>query len=263
MTYLDSIVAWHRRRAASDDRDLHALKRTALERLDGRPRRPFLAALQEGSRLSVIAEIKRRSPSKGDIRVELDPSSLARQYSVGGAACLSVLTDEPHFGALAGDLAAARDATQLPVLRKDFTVDERDVVDASLMGADAVLIIVAALSNDEMRRFVALASELRLASLVEVHDEDELSRALDVGATLVGVNQRDLKSFEVDTRRAERLANLMPRHVVAVAESGIVGASDARRCAEAGYRAVLVGEHLVRSADPVAALDELRVALPS
>ena len=110
MTYLDSIVAWHRRRAASDDRDLHTLKQTALERLDGRPRRPFLAALQEGSRLSVIAEIKRRSPSKGDIRVELDPSGLARQYAVGGATCLSVLTDEPHFGALAGDLAAARDA---------------------------------------------------------------------------------------------------------------------------------------------------------
>lgn len=263
MTYLDSIVAWHRRRAASDDRDLHRLKQTALERLDGRPRRPFLAALQKGSRLSVIAEIKRRSPSKGDIRVELDPSSLARQYADGGAACLSVLTDEAHFGARTGDLSTARDATRLPVLRKDFTVDERDVVDASLMGADAVLIIVAALSNDEIRRFLTLASELGLASLVEVHDEDELSRALEVGASLVGVNQRDLKSFEVDTRRAERIANLMPRHVVAVAESGIVSASDARRCAEAGYRAVLVGEHLVRSADPVAALDELQVALPS
>lgn len=213
--------------------------------------------------MSVIAEVKRRSPSKGDIRVDLDPAKLAKQYQDGHASCISVLTDEPHFGGSASDLVSARQAVALPVLRKDFTVDDRDVMDAAVMGADAVLLIVAALSDEELLRFVALAGTLGLAALVEVHDEVELRRALAAGSTLIGVNQRDLRTFEVDVRRAERVAALLPSHVVAVAESGIVGAADAQRCAQAGYRAVLVGEHLVRSTNPLVALDELRVALPS
>lgn len=260
-TYLDDIVAWHRRRAAADDRDIVALRRDAMSAVPSGGSR-FVDALRAAPRLAVIAEIKRRSPSKGDIAVDLDAGVLAEEYARGGAACVSVLTDTPHFGGAPADLAAARSAG-LPLLRKDFTVDERDVLDARLMGADAVLLIVAALSDQELRRFMEVAAEMRLSALVEVHDEAELGRALSAGAKLVGVNQRDLRTFAVDTQRAERLGGLMPAGVVAVAESGITSADDARRCAQAGYRAVLVGEHLVRATDRAKALSELRVALPS
>jgi indole-3-glycerol phosphate synthase len=195
--------------------------------------------------------------------MDLIPEQLAREYELGGASCLSVLTDGPHFAGSVTDLRMARAAVQLPVLRKDFTVCALDVLDARLMGADAVLLIVAALSDRELSQLHALALEVGLDALVEVHDEMELDRALAVNATLIGVNQRDLHTFHVDPQRAVRLAKRIPEGVLAVAESGITGADDARRCAEAGYRAVLVGEHLVRSADREMALTELRVALPS
>jgi len=260
-TYLDDIVAWHRRRAASDDRDLAVLRRDALQSVPRESDR-FVDALRRSSHLAVIAEVKRRSPSKGDIAVYVDAGALADEYARGGAACVSVLTDAPHFGGSPADLAAAR-SCGLPILRKDFTVDERDVLDARLMGADAVLLVVAALSDQELRRFMEVAAGLHLSALVEVHDEAEMGRALAAGATLVGVNQRDLRTFRVDTQRAERLSGLVPAGVVAVAESGITSADDARRCARAGYRAVLVGEHLVRAADRPKALSELQVALPS
>lgn len=195
--------------------------------------------------------------------MDLIPEQLAREYELGGASCLSVLTDGPHFAGSVTDLRMARAAVQLPVLRKDFTVCALDVLDARLMGADAVLLIVAALSDRELSQLHALAVEVGLDALVEVHDEMELDRALAVNATLIGVNQRDLHTFHVDPQRAVRLAKRIPEGVLAVAESGITGADDARRCAEAGYRAVLVGEHLVRSADREMALTELRVALPS
>ena len=260
-TYLDDIVAWHRRRAAADDRDIVALRRDAMSIVPSGGSR-FVDALRAAPRLAVIAEVKRRSPSKGDIAIDLDAGVLAEDYARGGAACVSVLTDTPHFGGAPADLAAARIAG-LPLLRKDFTVDERDVLDARLMGADAVLLIVAALSDQELRRFMEVAAEMKLSALVEVHDEAELGRALAADVTLVGVNQRDLRTFLVDTQRAERLGGLMPAGVVAVAESGITSADDARRCARAGYRAVLVGEHLVRATDRAKALSELRVALPS
>jgi len=220
-------------------------------------------AIAQSSRLAVIAEIKRKSPSKGDINMDLIPEQLAREYEVGGASCLSVLTDGPHFAGSVGDLRMARAAVQLPVLRKDFTVCALDVLDARLMGADAVLLIVAALSDRELSQLHALAQEVGLDALVEVHDEMELDRALAINATCIGVNQRDLHTFHVDPQRAVRLAKRIPEGVLAVAESGITGADDARRCAKAGYRAVLVGEHLVRSADREMALTELRVALPS
>ncbi len=222
-----------------------------------------MRAVAQSSRLAVIAEIKRRSPSKGDINMDLIPEQLAREYELGGASCLSVLTDGPHFAGSVADLRMARAAVRLPVLRKDFTVCALDVLDARLMGADAVLLIVAALSDRELSQLHALALEVGLDALVEVHDEMELDRALAVNATLIGVNQRDLHTFHVDPQRAVRLAKRIPEGVLAVAESGITGADDARRCAEAGYRAVLVGEHLVRSADREMALTELRVALPS
>ncbi len=169
----------------------------------------------------MIAEVKRRSPSKGPIAPDLDPAALAGEYQAGGAACLSVLTDADYFSGSAADLVAAGAACTLPVLRKDFTVSAADVCDARLMGADAILLIVAALSDDEVATFLALARELTLDALVEVHDEDELDRALAAGAELVGVNQRDLTTFSVDAGRAARLGGMIPADVVAVAESGI------------------------------------------
>ena len=191
------------------------------------------------------------------------PARLAQAFARGGARCLSVLTDAEFFGGSPRDLAEARAATELPVLRKDFTVAEADVCDARIMGADAVLLIVAALDDGELRAFHALALELGLAALVEVHDEAELERALATGATLVGVNQRDLESFEVDHDRAERVAAAVPPEVVRVAESGIRGADDAIRLAQAGYDAVLVGETLVRASDPAAAVRSLTVSRQS
>lgn len=209
---------------------------------------------------AVIAEVKRRSPSKGDLFADLDPAALAQSYADGGAACLSVLTDVEFFGGGPEDLAAAREASGLPVLRKDFTVSEADVYEARLMGADAVLLIAAALDDGELARFHRAARDVGLDALVEVHDEAELARAVDAGAELIGVNQRDLVTFEVDTDRADRLATRMPAGTVAVAESGIAGADDVARLAEAGYHAVLVGESLVTSGDPAKAVGELRRA---
>ena len=174
-----------------------------------------------------------------------------------------MLTDEQWFGGSPADLAAAHGAVDLPVIRKDFTVDARDVVDARLMGADAVLLIVAALDDAELADFHALAVELGLDALVEVHDEAEAERAVAAGATLIGVNQRDLVTFQVDTARAVRVAPTLPDGVVRVAESGIAGPDDAALLADAGYHAVLVGEHLVRSPDPAAAVAALRAAGPT
>ena len=171
--------------------------------------------------MAVIAEIKRRSPSAGDLAPDLDAAKLGRAYAAGGAACLSVLTDAPHFGGSAEDLRTARRASGLPVLRKDFTVSERDLYDARAMGADAVLLIVAALGDEELTSFLAVGRDLGLDCLVEVHDEVELERALAAGAELVGVNQRDLRSFTVDRARAARVGAAIPDGVVAVAESGI------------------------------------------
>lgn len=258
-TYLDSILTVHRARAADDDRDLEWLTSQAQ---DAPEPRGFRRAIVDSAGLAVIAELKRRSPSKGDLAASIDPAELASAYARGGATCMSVLTDAEHFGGSTSDLAAARDASGLPVLRKDFTVSALDVCDARLMGADAVLLIVAALDDSELADFAALATELGLDALVEVHDEPELERALAVGADLIGVNQRDLVTFEVDTDRAVRMAPLIPPSAVRVAESGVKDASGARRLAEAGYDAVLVGESLVTAPDPQAAVADLR-AVPS
>ncbi len=207
--------------------------------------------------MAVIAEVKRRSPSKGDLAVGLDPAELANRYEQGGAACMSVLTDEAFFGGSADDLRSARSACSMPVLRKDFTVCLADVFDARLMGADCLLLIVAALSDSELKQFHSAAVGVGLDVLVEIHDEAELDRALAAGATLVGVNQRDLVTFEVDTDRAVRMAALIPDGVLKVAESGIRGRDDALVLRDAGYDGLLVGETLVRSADPTQAVKEL------
>ncbi|HEY5385353.1 MAG TPA: indole-3-glycerol phosphate synthase TrpC [Acidimicrobiales bacterium] len=252
-TYLADIIAAHRARAEADGRALPDLVEQAAATP---PPRDFMGALKADG-LTCIAEIKRRSPSKGDLDPGLQPDLVAKDYVTGGASCLSVLTDVDFFGGSVADLAAARHASGLPVLRKDFTVQEADVADARLMGADAVLLIVAALSDAELAACAALAEELALAALVEVHDEEELGRALQAGALLVGVNQRDLRTFEVDHERACTMAAQIPPGVVAVAESGIRDADDARRLADAGYDAILVGETLMRAADRPAQLRQL------
>lgn len=253
-TYLDRIVARHRDLAAADTRPLEPLLDQARSRP---PTRGFRDALATAGRLAVIAEVKRRSPSNGALAVGLDPAVLAGQYERGGASCLSVLTDEEFFGGSVADLQAARAACALPALRKDFTVGERDVLDARLIGADCVLLIVAALDRGELVDLHQLASEVGLDVLVEIHDEAELEVALAAGATLVGVNQRDLVSFQVDQQRALRLAPLLPPGVVRVAESGVSGPADAGALSAAGYHAVLVGEALVTSDDPAAAVAAL------
>jgi indole-3-glycerol phosphate synthase len=253
-TYLDEILAVHRQQAATDGRDVGAL---VAEAEACAAARPFRGALEASEGLAVIAEIKRRSPSKGDLDPGLDPAAVARHYEAGGAACLSVLSDAQFFGGSADDVTGARAACGLPVLRKDFTVAEADVADARLMGADAVLLIVAAVSDIELGDLLSLARRVGLDALVEAHDEDEVERALSAGATLIGVNQRDLTTFEVDQERAVRVMAAIPDDVVAVAESGIRDADDARRLADAGYRAVLVGETLMRAPDRRAAVEQL------
>jgi indole-3-glycerol phosphate synthase len=257
-TYLDAILAVHRARAAADER---VLERVVDQARRAAPVRDFTTALRRtDGGVAVIAEIKRRSPSKGLLAPDLVPGVLAKQYDAGGAAALSVLTDEEHFGGSPADLVEARSAVDLPVLRKDFTVSAMDVADARFMGADAVLLIVAALDDAELRDLHALAVELGLTAVVEAHDEAEVERALAAGANVVGVNQRDLVTFDVDTDRAVRVAAAIPAGVVKVAESGIRDAADAARLAGAGYDAVLVGEHLVTSADPARAVRELVAA---
>jgi indole-3-glycerol phosphate synthase len=255
-TYLDDILAAHRARAAADTRSFDTLVARARK---AAPARDFAAALARPG-LAVIAEVKRRSPSKGALNPDLVPGVLAKQYDAGGAAALSVLTDEDHFGGSAADLVEARSSVDLPVLRKDFTVDGRDLAEARFMGADAALLIVAALDDAELHDLHGIALDLGLAALVEAHDEHEVERALAAGARIVGVNQRDLVTFQVDTDRAVRVAAAIPDGVLKVAESGIRSPDDARRLHDAGYDAVLVGEHLVTSGDPTRAARELVAA---
>ncbi|MEM7324623.1 MAG: indole-3-glycerol phosphate synthase TrpC [Actinomycetota bacterium] len=258
MTYLTRILEAHRAVAADDNRSLDRLIDEARR---GPEPRGFADALRSTPGVAVISEIKRRSPSKGPLFADLDPATVAGAYKAGGASCLSVLTDEEFFGGSVADLQAARAAVDLPVIRKDFTVSARDVADARAMGADAVLLIVAALDDAELADFHALAVELGLDALVETHDESEVERALAVGASVIGVNQRDLVTFEVDTARAVRVAGVIPDNAVAVAESGITGPQDVPPLHAAGFAAVLVGEALVRSGDPAAGVAALRAAV--
>ena len=256
--YLAKILDRHRAAAQSDSRRLSQL---IDEAKTVAPTRGFIQRLRDDSlhQLAVIAEIKRRSPSKGVLRKGIDASDLARSYESGSASCLSVLTDDVSFGGSVDDLLQARVATALPVLRKDFTVSELDVCDARIMGADCVLLIAAALSQPELVAFHQLAIEIGLDVLVETHDETEVERALLAGATMIGVNQRDLVTFQVDHERAVRMASVIPIGVIRVAESGVRDANDAQSLRDAGYDAVLVGESLVVSNDPASVIASLRV----
>lgn len=237
-----------------------AIRKAAI---DAPPPRDFEVAVRQRARgdgkLAVIAEIKRRSPSKGDLAPDLDPSRTAEAYEAGGAACLSVLTDRPFFGGSVEDLQQAKAAAaHTPVLRKDFTIDADQVYETRGIGADAVLLIVAAVTDTGLLADLrALASELGLGVLVEVHDAAELDRALEIAPGIVGVNARDLGTFNEDLRVGEDLVGRLPGDVLAVAESAIRSADDARRMADAGFDAVLVGEALVKAPDAVALVREL------
>ncbi len=219
-------------------------------------RRNFSASL--GAHVpAIIAEIKQASPSKGLLSDAFQPAVTAREYAIGGAAALSVLTDRDFFRGSLEDLASARQAVSLPVLRKDFTIDKVHVVEAAAHDADAILLIAAILSTRQMRDFRELAAGFGMASLVEVHDAEELRQALDSGAEIVGVNNRNLRTFEVKLETSLDLVSMIPAGVLKVAESGIHSAADVRRLMDAGYSAFLVGEHLMKSGDPAEALRRL------
>ena len=216
----------------------------------------FIAALRRPG-LSVIAEMKQRTPSMGVLVEEYQPTDLAHAYTEGGAAAISVLTHMASFGGRPEHILAARAATDLPILRKDFVTDPYEIAEARASGADAVLLIVAALDRTHLAELLSVARSRGIAALVEVHDEAETHVALEVGARLIGINHRDLRTFEVDLGLTEQLRKLIPAEVVVVAESGIHDAADARRVYEAGADAILVGEVLMRAADPAQQIREL------
>ena len=219
-------------------------------------RRDFRAALLT-KRPAIIAEIKKASPSKGLLAAHFDPSSIAQSYEMGGAAAISVLTDTRFFQGKLGDLESARGAVRLPVLRKDFTIADDHVAEAAAHGADAILLIAAILDLERLRRFREYAAEFGMSALVEVHDEGEMELALKSGADLIGVNNRNLRTFEVSLDTSARLAAQIPSGIVKVSESGIESRRDIQRLQDAGYDAFLIGEHLMKAPDPVRALQAL------
>jgi indole-3-glycerol phosphate synthase len=217
----------------------------------------FREALSVPDRINIIAECKRRSPSRGVLRADYDPIALATSYERAGAAALSVLTEPTFFDGSLEHLAAVREAVRLPLLRKDFIVDSYQLLEARANGADAVLLIVAALGARELRTLLSAARAFGLAALVEVHDDADLERALEAGAEIIGVNNRNLRTLAVDVHVSERAAAKMPSAVVAVSESGIRTAEDMLRLRGMGYRAFLIGERLMAAANPGAALSDL------
>jgi indole-3-glycerol phosphate synthase len=260
-TRLDTILAATRRTVAAA-RELVPVVDLERRAAAHRPR-GWAAALRKQSTQgpAIIAEIKKASPSKGLIREDFDAEWIARRYKSGGASCLSVLTDEPFFQGSLRNLELASAAVPLPCLRKDFMIDDYQIVEARAHRADAILLIAAALTNAEIRRFAAHARSLSLDVLVEVHTADELDRVLDAlgetGADAVGVNNRDLKTFDVRLERSLELADRLPAAVVRVAESGIATPGDIARLRTAGFDAFLIGEGLMRKPDPGAALKDL------
>jgi indole-3-glycerol phosphate synthase len=217
----------------------------------------FLAALSRPGRVNVIAECKRRSPSRGVLAADYDPVAIARRYESGGAAAISVLTEPTFFDGALEHLAAVRQAVALPLLRKDFIVDEYQLVEARAGGADAALLIVAALNQAELVRLQRRAWELGLAALVEVHDEEELTRAIDSGARVIGVNNRNLRTLAVDVAASRRLGARIPADVVGVSESGLTSRADLEDLAGQGYKAFLIGERFMTAANPAKAIAEL------
>jgi indole-3-glycerol phosphate synthase len=251
---LARIVERKREALSHDSARLAELEKNAADRRDFRDFKRALTAHPP----AIIAEIKKASPSKGVLAENFHPDQIAARYESGGAAALSVLTDTEFFQGSLDDLRVARAVTRLPILRKDFTISEFHVMEAAAAGADAILLIAAILSLDEMRKYREMAARLGMAALVEVHDGAELGQAIDSGAEIIGVNNRDLNTFEVTLETSLALAPTIPRGVVKVAESGIHSCDDVRRLTEAGFDAFLAGEHLMKSSDPAAAIRKLR-----
>ena len=252
-TILDEILASKREEVARLQLFRSAIRAQAEE---APPARGFESALRRPGEVAVVAEFKRRSPSAGEINPYAQVAGVASVYAAGGAAAVSILTDETYFGGSLDDLRAARGAVGVPVLRKDFTLDPLQLYEARAAGADAVLLIVRALADARLRELIELSGELGLAALVEAHDAQEIDRALEAGARIVGVNARDLATFDVDLERSLRLIEGLPAHVVAVAESGIRAADDAAAAGRAGADAVLVGGWLM-AGDPAAGVEAL------
>lgn len=258
-TILDKILAHKREEVAAAKLENSAESRAAEASRFAAPTRGFRRALVETEGVSVIAEVKRQSPSKGLIRADFDPVEIALAYRAAGAACISVLTDTEFFGGSLEIFSQVRAAVDTPLIRKDFIVDAYQIDEARVYGADAILLIVSALSDDQLASLNQHALGLGLDVLVEVHDEGELDRALAIEATLIGVNNRDLRTFDVDLATTERLAaRIDDPNVILVAESGISDADDVSRLEQAGATGFLVGESLMRQPDPGKALEALR-----
>ena len=217
----------------------------------------FRTALDKGpDQLGIIAEVKKASPSAGIIDPNFDPVRQAKRYLDGGASCMSILTDEKYFQGHLSYLVQISKISSIPLLRKDFTVHECQIYEASVSGADAILLIVAALDDDQLRRLYDAARDIQLDILVEVHDLPEMERALDLGADLIGINNRNLKTFTTDLATTEKLADEVPDNVILVSESGLKNSQDAQRALNAGANAILIGETLMRHDDPTRALEE-------
>ena len=260
MNLLSEIVSSKQRRVDQAKKlvSLEQMRAMAIQaRLGSRPH-AFANALDDANKINIIAEFKRRSPSKGEIRRDADPVSTARAYESAGAAAVSVLTEEDYFGGSLDDLRAARKAISLPILRKDFVFDEYQVYESAAAGADAVLLIVAALDGEALGRLRRLTEdELGMDALVEVHTAEEMKRAAASGAKLIGVNNRDLQTFTVSLETSVQLAPIAPKGSVLISESGIESAGDIRRLRSVGYRAFLIGESLMRADDPGEVLGSL------
>jgi indole-3-glycerol phosphate synthase len=260
MSYLDAILSRKRDEVGEQARKVPLRELGARLKDAPAPRGLFAALAARGQDTQVIAEVKRASPSVGAIRPTLDPVALAGAYARAGAAAISVLTDGPGFGGSLEDLIAVRAAVPVPVLRKDFVVDEYQLVEARAAGADAALLIVAALEDAALKHLHQRCAELGLDALVEVHDAAELDRAVHLGAKLIGINNRNLVTFEVDLGTSERLLPKLPAGTKGVAESGVKGPEDAARLRRAGATNLLVGEALVRAPTPETLLRELKNA---
>jgi len=236
--------------------------RMRVERQEPRPVHQLRAALGRSDRLNVIAECKRRSPSKGMLRPQYDPAAIAAGYAAAGAAAISVLTEPTFFDGSLDHLRAVRAVVPLPILRKDFIVSEYQILEAKAAGADAILLIVAALTAVELRSLASCATANGVDALVEVHSVDELSTALDAGAAIIGVNNRNLRTLTVDIAASETLIARIPKHVISVSESGLRTSDDLLRLRQTGYCAFLIGERFMTAADPGAALRELLAGVP-
>ncbi len=260
-TILDEIVASKHREVDAKRRKL-PLEEVETQAAEAPPTRDFRAALAGPGPIRLIAEVKKASPSAGVIRADFDPIVLARTYQEHGAACLSVLTDEPYFQGHLSYLARIRASVVVPLLRKDFVIDEYQVVEARMAGADAVLLIAEILTDEQLTSLIARAKGLGMAALVEFHDEANLPRVLDSGADLIGINNRDLKSFLTDLDLTLRLRDRIPDHIVLVSESGIKSYQDVQRLEAIGVSAILVGESLMRSENVGLAVQKILGLVP-